>query len=120
MGRPLQEVEPCIYCGVPASSIDHIPPRIMRQRLADLGEYVGTWAEVPACRWCNSQIGDLALLTITDRKLYIKQRIRVKFKKLLSSPDWNEEQLSELGYSLKTKIVSAMAKKRLLKQRLAW
>lgn len=116
----IDELEPCFYCGVPANSIDHVPPRAMRKRMADLGEYFGVWVEVPACMWCNSTLGNLALLTLTDRKLYIKQRLRVKFKKLLASHDWTDEQLDELGYTLKTKILASMAKRRLVRQRIAW
>jgi hypothetical protein len=29
---------PCIYCGMPASSVDHIPPRHMRAQLLELGD----------------------------------------------------------------------------------
>lgn len=114
------DIEPCIYCGLPATGIDHIPPRAMRHKLQDLGEYVGTWIEVPSCSWCNSTLNDLALLTITDRKLYIKQRIRAKYKRILSSVDWTDEQLEELGYSLKSKIKATMSKKKILKLRLDW
>ena len=115
-----EDCQPCIYCGVPACAYDHIPPRAMRERMKDLGDYTGTWVEVPACTWCNSTLNDLALLTITDRKLYIKQAIRKKFKRLLDAPDWTDEAIASLGYTLGTKIKADMNKKKLIRSRLAW
>lgn len=113
-------IAPCTYCGVPADSIDHIPPQCMRNTLKDLGDYIGVWKEVPACLWCNSTLGSLALLTITDRRDYIKKVIRRKFKKLLASPVWSDADIEECGEGLRAYLFDQREQARLIRDRLAW
>jgi hypothetical protein len=113
-------IEPCTYCGLPSDSIDHIPPQAMRAMIQDLGAYKGVWREVPACRWCNSHLADLALLTVEDRRQYIKKVLRKKFKKLLSLPDWTDAALAELGPSLRCFVIDSIHKAQIVKERLAW
>ena len=111
---------PCTYCGVVADSMDHIPPQCMRKILNDLGNYVGVWREVPACRWCNSTLGHLALLTIVERRAHIKQVISRKYRKLLACPAWSEEALLEVSPGLRSYIIENMERVKLIRAMLAW
>lgn len=43
----------CIYCGAPADSRDHVPPRLLLE-----GPPPPNWLPVPACRSCNSGYAD--------------------------------------------------------------
>jgi len=113
-------VEPCAYCGLPADSIDHIPSQCMRAKLIALGEYRGVWKEVPACRWCNSVLGRLALLTIDDRRQHIKASLRRKFKRLLKARIWSDEEIDEMGGGLRSYLRESKAKALEIRSRLAW
>lgn len=116
----IDRLTPCTYCGLVADSIDHIPPQCMRVVLRDLGEYIGPWKEVPACRWCNSTLGSLALLTIRERRAHIKKALRKKFKSVLSIPTWREENLAELSPGLRAYVIEGIELSRLIRARLAW
>lgn len=53
----------CAYCGDPATTKDHVPPRAFRPQ---------SILTVPACVMCNSKIlGDKALMTVEVRKAYV-------------------------------------------------
>lgn len=110
----------CTYCGLRATSVDHIPPQAMRSTIKDLGQYQGIWKEVPACIWCNSILGHQAFLTVQDRRDFIKKMLRKKFKKLLQMPTWSNHKLSELSESLRVSIIDAMQRRDLVRKRLAW
>jgi hypothetical protein len=116
----MEGVEPCTYCGVAADSIDHIPSRCMRAKLIALGEYSGVWKEVPACRWCNSTLGRLALLTIDARRQHIKASLRRKFRRLLKAPMWSEPDIAELGVGMQGYMRENMEQSRVIRARLAW
>lgn len=66
------DVKVCIYCGMSADSIDHVPPRHLRAQLAEIELLALGTKEVDACRECNSALGRRPLLTITERRRYIK------------------------------------------------
>lgn len=91
----------CIYCGLLADTVDHVPPRSVRQTLVDLGiasRY--PFQEVRCCRECNVLLGARTLWTIALRKEYIKKRLRLRYHKFLAIPDWSTEDLDKLGRDL--------------------
>ena len=108
-------VDPCYYCGVPATSIDHVIPQTLRGRIPDWEDIT-----VPACHECNSRLGDRVFNTLPARKRYIKERLGTKHAKLLRMPDWTEEELAEIGPTLQRHIRAGIAAKFLILARLAW
>jgi hypothetical protein len=44
----------------------------------------------------------------------------VKYKRILTLPDWTEKELEELGPCLRQTVESTATLKRLTKERLAW
>lgn len=113
-------VSPCIYCGFPANSIDHVPPRHMRLQLSACALIAIHEREVPACRECNSVLGARPLLTILERRNYIKQALRRRYAKYLRIPNWTEEKLAELGEELRGMIKRNMAVRDDTRKRLQW
>ncbi len=63
----------CVYCGLIANTVDHIPPISVRPTLVDLG-LAGRYQflEVRACQQCNSALGARSLWTVKQRKAWIK------------------------------------------------
>lgn len=116
-------VEPCTYCGVPAESVDHVPPRAYRLAiLADSalrGRY--PFIETPSCCECNSLLGARPLWTIKDRKRFLKGAIRKRYAKYLRIPDWEQGELRELGSGwLRNYVETGLLIREITKQRLSW
>ena len=117
-----QEAIPCIYCGVPAETIDHIPPRAYREqvRIAGLSARYPE-IEVDACRECNCLLGARALWTVAVRKQFIKRSLRRRYRKYLLIPDWSKDDLIEYqGARLTVYIETGMIIRDITKKRIAW
>lgn len=95
--------EGCSYCGAPATTVDHVPPLdyVFRLTVPDNRLILKKY---PACRECNSLAGALPHRTKKQRKRYLLQRYKKRYAKLLLAPKWDEDELSELGYSLQVHI----------------
>ena len=116
-------LKPCIYCGIPSDSIDHIPPRHMRDQLLGVGlvaMHEREVLEVASCRECNSALGARPLITITERRAYIKTYLRKRYQKALRIKDWREDELALFGEDLRKMIVRGLALKQLTRERIAW
>lgn len=111
---------PCIYCGIVCDSIDHIPPRSMRAQLSGVELAAIGQQEVPSCRECNSVLGGRPILTITERRAYIKAALHCRYKSYLRIPNWTEDELKEFGESLRGMIRRNMAVRDIVRQRIAW
>lgn len=109
--------DPCYYCGVPADTIDHVPPRAYRDVAMDLGYKQHL---VKACRECNNILQARALWTPAKRKKFIKRYLRRKYKKYLEQPGWHHEDMEELGPNLQSIIKQSQSIKTVILQRLRW
>lgn len=111
----------CVYCGQVGDSVDHIPPESMRLRLIHLQitrEF--PFLEVRACRECNSALNDDGGWTLRERKRFVKSWLARRYARLLSMPDWEPEELLELGPGLAIYVSSGVVKKRIIERRLKW
>lgn len=109
-----------MYCGEAASSRDHFVPRAFKAKIQDLG-----WAKkgdivVPACRECNSTANDKVFGTLREKRAYVHDRYRKKYAKVLAMPRWSDEELAELGPTLRTAVVAGIRAQESLKARLRW
>lgn len=89
---------PCYYCGVPADSIDHVPPKSVRERIIQSGlsdRY--PFVEIDSCRECNAVIGARTLWTLSERKKFIKRALRRRYAKFLRIPEWSPTELMKMG-----------------------
>lgn len=66
---------------------------------------------VPACRDCNRALGGQPLFTIQERRAYIRARLWRKFGQLIGMPGWKDEELEELGPSLRRHIKARLHQK---------
>jgi len=117
----------CYYCGQRADSIDHIIPQTMLRMLASLADIEITRhllrnraLKVWACRECNSLLSDSLQESLRERKNYLKIRLLQKYHKLLAIPKWEDNEIEELGYTLRTHIEASIRAKEYIKKRLAW
>jgi hypothetical protein len=114
-------VPACFYCGEPADSIDHTYPVSSLTNLLNSGlELPGRMYIVPACRECNSFLGKEIFATLASRKAYIRKRLRKRYKKYLNQPLWTEEEIDELGDSLRGLVNYATYEAARIRRRLAY
>jgi len=75
---------------------------------------------VPSCRECNGLAGASYQPTLTERKKYIKDKLRHRYRKIIEMPEWEEAEIEELGRALKTHVLVGIEQRKLILQRLAW
>src|SRR3990167_6379354 len=91
----------CTYCGCPATDREHVTPLSWikkYQELKDMGIDIDVPKEVivPSCQECNKLAYDRLFENVRTKKHYINAKIADKYRKLLDSPDWEDEELVEL------------------------
>jgi hypothetical protein len=59
------------------------------------------------------------LVDIPSRAGYLYKKYKNKYSKLIQGPDWEEEELEELGPSLRKEILSLQVRKRTILLKLA-
>lgn len=105
----------CRYCGDPADTVDHLLPR------AWTGEAQRSLVDtVPACRECNSALGDSFLRSIIERREHVREHLRRKYRRILDLPVWTEPELAELDHSLRTRVEDSLARREWIMDRLRW
>ncbi|HKU31185.1 MAG TPA: hypothetical protein VJQ60_11915 [Arthrobacter sp.] len=103
----------CVYCGEYADTRDHLLP--VTYTGAAVRRHVLT---VPACRQCNSLIGDAYAPSITERRAIAHNGLRRKYFKLLQSYDFTDEELEDFGHAMKSSVIRAGQEKQTLLRRL--
>lgn len=109
----------CEYCGMVGETVDHVPPVSIRPTLVMWGladRY--PFVLVRACRECNSVIGDKALWTVEDRKMYVASRLQRRYKRYLEMPDWSTIELDQLATTLRKTIEHELVVRNVTRQRL--
>ena len=109
----------CVYCGMTAQARDHIVPH----SYAAIEGVSRDWQLskiVPACTECNSLLSNLMHTTIATRALFLVGKLSVRYKKLLASPNWSEEELDELGAALRGHVRGEQSKKKLVQARIEY
>ena len=103
----------CVYCGWDADTVDHVLPR------AWSGE-AGRAAvpTVPACRDCNSRLGNRHAPTIGERRRLVWESLERKHRKLLRCPGWTDDEIDEFGPRMRAEMESREAKRRMVRYRL--
>jgi len=95
----------CIYCGMPANTKDHvIPYSYLRnsKRRNNCAPSVGQ--VVDCCAECNNLLGSKALFSVPERANEIAVCLERRYRKELNAPYWSEEEINELGPSLKKQV----------------
>jgi hypothetical protein len=102
----------CVYCGNPAGTRDHVPPISRVGDYESLGMQIEVYVKVPACTECNMIAADTLQPSFMDRAEYVKDRLARKYARSLSAPDWDEDELAQLGRNLRSKVRAALNRKR--------
>lgn len=106
----------CTYCGATANCREHVIP-VSYLSLSRSYDPEKNWI-TPSCDNCNSLAGASVCLSIPEKAQLIKKRFTRKFSKVLNQPEWSNEELSEVSYSLREAIWGSMVAKRVAIERL--
>jgi len=87
----------CVYCGNEAEVLDHAYPASREPSLAPEGMLL----LVPACHECNGLLGDELHQNMSQRKEYLRRRLKKKYAKILNAPAWSDEEIAALRGKLK-------------------
>lgn len=101
----LADGTPCTYCEALADCWDHVIPLDILS--GPRRSYSGRYWIVPACTECNRTLGFKAILNIPERAAFLHDKYAIKYRKLLSAPEWSAEELADLGPGLRASIVSS-------------
>jgi hypothetical protein len=98
----------CTYCGDPhGDEADHVIPK------TTTGDREGLRQEtVPACRECNGLLGDKMYVTIQTRAAYLLGAVEARYKKVISMPVWDDEELEDLGPNMRASIEAVLTRER--------
>lgn len=64
---------------------------------------------VPCCHECNTVLGNKLYHTVSSRAAYIHGKLQERYKKVLRTPDWEEEELEELSQDMRKSIEAGLA-----------
>ncbi len=118
-------LEPCYYCGNPATQRDHVLPT-SRQEGLDADALLAlphlAAVTVPSCAECNRRLSNSVQRSLGQRKVIAQARLGRHWGRLLNdTPEWTAEQLDELeeGY-FKDAIIAQLALRAHIQRRLRW
>lgn len=96
----------CHYCGDNADTLDHIIPIAYNYIKRPKKSKSRGGETVHCCRECNSFLGSKALFSIKERASEIAECLDHHYYKELNAPVWSDEEISELGPTLKRQVES--------------
>jgi hypothetical protein len=112
----------CTYCGAwDGDNRDHVVPVSYNQnvyRKKGGRKNVSYKNTVPCCKECNVLLGDRLYFSIPSRAAYLLGTYERRYKKLLKQPDWSEEEIEELGPSMRTSVIQSMKDKNEVRRQL--
>lgn len=102
----------CVYCGCEKQCREHVIPvsylGLTRSYNPNLN-----WI-VPSCNKCNQLAGNQVFFSIPEKAEYIIKEYRKKYRKIILSEDWTEEEINELDYNLRNGIKAQIILKELV------
>lgn len=122
--RKFRWLDSCVYCGESATCLDHVFPIAMCGIYAVskqlLQKFKRAFCLVPSCEECNRLASNTLHYTILDKRLFIQDKLRKKYKKHNNSADWGEDEINELGRNLQQHVRKMLSTKTKLVRRLNW
>lgn len=106
----------CFYCGDTTREItrDHVRPVSIdsAKRSHDAKDTVS------CCRECNTTLSDNFITTVEERSAFLVDKYLVKYRSILNTPRWSEEELNELGPHMRSKVLANVSEKQYVVERL--
>lgn len=97
----------CVYCGQSAEAKDHVPAVSTAWAFGtDYFRSQGIPLLVyPSCQECNATLGAYSRrFDLRGRAAYVYEKYRKKYDRVMNQREWEDEELEELDYSLRSYI----------------
>lgn len=107
----------CVYCGNDAEVSDHFMPVSVAARY-EVDPKLKLL--VPACAECNGIAHAKIFFTIGAKRRHIQARLREIYSKELAMPEWDREDLEELGWTLRQMVIKRLRTKERTLLRVKW
>ncbi len=75
---------------------------------------------VPSCAECNGIASNELHHSMHERRMYVKNKLRKKYGKLLAMPDWTDSEIAELEGRLQESVLNTLEAKRRVALRVAY
>lgn len=98
----------CFYCGAAANQKDHIIPIKEEYGEARHRKFRGE-ERVPCCGECNVSLSNKFFPTITHRVEFLIERYTNKYKLDKAEVEWDEDDIRELGRTLRQRVRRGIA-----------
>lgn len=105
----------CAYCGCMAEDWDHIIPQAVVKLLGTSFNML-----VPACHECNCIAGYHLFASVRLKRKFIQAQLKKKYAKLLRLPEWSDDELEEMAWTMRVAIEAQQLKIRQLRKRIAY
>jgi len=73
---------------------------------------------VPCCHHCNLIASNEVFYNILEKRKYIQNKIRTKYINKLKTVLWDDEEVDELGYNMKSEVKKMLQERYLLESRI--
>ena len=114
-------MELCTYCGDVSECRDHVVPVSFTSNIpARKRGKTNKKDTVPCCTECNSLLGNKLLTTVETRAAYLIGVMELRYANLLETPYWSQEDLDDLGYTMRSDIENTLNHKRNIIDRLKY
>jgi hypothetical protein len=110
----------CVYCGEIATQRDHFTPVSVMAVFERLRNVADGGFLLPCCGSCNRIASNKLFKTVGTKRRYIQQRLLEKYGDILRNAEWSDEDLDELGYTLRSHIEKHLKVRETIRRRIAW
>jgi len=115
----------CVYCGCQAECIDHVFPlslaKILNLREEHMRKHLrGGLYLVPSCNNCNIIAAAKPFNNIKDKRAYIQERLKKKYKNILRFKVWDDDELEGLGSEMRRQVIAGMRNRAVLEHRITF
>lgn len=106
---------------MPASDEEHVLPQSYVSSLSDIpGVVPDSLVIVPSCRECNNLAGRVTLQGIQEKRHYIQEKLKKRYRAVLEIPQWTEGELNELSLDLAQYVRHGFRLREIILSRLKW
>lgn len=118
----IDNMEHCVYCGVPAECHDHLTPVAFIAKLREVMNIETALYTTDSCSFCNGLLSDQVFDTFVARFDYVKRKIEERNTSLAGH--WTDKELNQLEGRLRQYVEQSLwadrVNSRVRKQRLQW
>jgi hypothetical protein len=106
---------------MPSESDDHMVPLSFYKAAMDCVE-MEHWRFflVPSCQECNNMAGDHVFKTVSQKRRYIQERLKCRYKKIIAIPFWDEEEIQSLSEDFARYVRHGLKLKTIIWQRITY